>query len=139
LARQKQATKKTPPAEVTADQGGYDLLVSGIVGSGIELGRSDEARKHLDTAITWMERGTLPFRASSVGDLLSGVALPSLAAVALVPPDPRLNSLDPFTAVKLAPLRAKAERAMGSAGSEPPADVIFAASLHDIPVAFEAR
>jgi hypothetical protein len=60
----------------------------------IELKQFAVARKHLQTAVAWMRRGT------------------AQAPLAITPPDPRLMPLDPQTAHDLTALRAEVEKTL---------------------------
>jgi hypothetical protein len=77
----------------------------------IKLNRQDEARQHLKTAVTWMDRGTAVPRAAALMGLANAGPFTALAAVAHAP-DPRLNALDPFTGHELVALRREVEMAL---------------------------
>jgi WD40 repeat protein len=77
-----------------------------------KLNRRDEARKHLRTAIAWMDRADQLLRATSLVGHASGDPFVALGALAHTPPDPRLNALDPFTGHELRTLRAEVEKAL---------------------------
>jgi hypothetical protein len=72
----------------------------------------DEARKHLDCAVTWMERGQRPIQAAAVVGALPGGWPTVLPLVHAIPLDPRLNPLDWETRLELEALRAEAEKAL---------------------------
>jgi hypothetical protein len=71
-----------------------------------------EARKHLQTAVAWMQRGSEPVRAASLSGLAVRSPLTALAGLAVTPPDPRLVPLDAQTAHELTALRSEVEKAL---------------------------
>jgi hypothetical protein len=77
----------------------------------IKLKRLEEARKHLGTAVAWMDRSDQPLRATSLVGLSAATPFAALGALAQ-PPDPRLNPLDPFTGHELRTLRKEVETAL---------------------------
>jgi hypothetical protein len=77
----------------------------------VKLDRHDEARDLLAKASAWIDDGTAPQRLASLLGARPAGPLASLTALAHVP-DPRLNSLDPFTAHELHALRREAEAAL---------------------------
>jgi hypothetical protein len=68
-----------------------------------------EARKHLHTAVAWMQRGNPTVKAAS---LLGRAGRQPFAALAVEHVDPRFNPLDHQTAHELKALRAEAEKAL---------------------------
>jgi hypothetical protein len=74
----------------------------------------NEARKHLRTAVAWMNRGTEPVRAASLLGLRRSGPLAALGGIAVTPPDPRLVPLDHWTAHELTCLRAEVEKALAA-------------------------
>jgi WD40 repeat protein len=71
----------------------------------------DEARRHLQAAVTWMRRGSEPIRAASLSGLSAAGPLAVLAGLPLRPADPRLL-FDPQTAHEVKALRAEVETAL---------------------------
>ena len=71
-----------------------------------------EARKYLQTAVAWMDRGDLPGKITPLVGLAAGGPLAALGGMAGPPPDPRLEPLYRQTAHELTALRAEAEKAL---------------------------
>jgi WD40 repeat protein len=78
----------------------------------LRLKQPAEARKYLQTAVAWMQRGSEPVRAASLAGLAARSPLTALAGLVVTPPDPRLEPLDHQTAHELTALGAEVERAL---------------------------
>ena len=70
-----------------------------------------EARKHLQTAVAWIQRDSGPVRAASLAGLAVRSPLTTLGSLVTTPPSPRL---DPSTAHELAALRTEVEKALAT-------------------------
>jgi hypothetical protein len=78
----------------------------------VQLKQPGEARRHLNSAVAWMQRGTEPVRAAALAGLAGRGPLAALGAVAVTPPDPRMVPIDHQTAYELTTLRAEVEKAL---------------------------
>jgi hypothetical protein len=78
----------------------------------LHLNQPAGARKHLKTAVAWMQRGSEPARAAALAGLAARGPLAALGTLVVTPPDPRLVPLDHQTAHELTALRAEVERGL---------------------------
>jgi DNA-binding beta-propeller fold protein YncE len=80
----------------------------------LRLDQPAEARKHLQTAVAWTERGPAPVRATTLAGLVVRGPLPALGALVISPPDPRRTQIDYQTTHELTALRAEVEKALAA-------------------------
>jgi hypothetical protein len=79
-----------------------------------QLKQPAEARKHLQSAVAWVRRGSEPIRAASLAGFAGRSPLVALGSLAVTPPDPRLVPLDHQIAHELTALRAEVEKALAA-------------------------
>jgi tetratricopeptide (TPR) repeat protein len=102
IARLQQALERRP----SGDQVGDELLLALAYQ---RLGRAEEARRWLNQARAWFERGQAPVRASSLAAAGASGPLPLLPSLGGEVPDPRARALGWETWLELQLLRREVE------------------------------